>query len=94
MILKRTKTTETFILPEQFDVYTKKGFIIMYKPTVFNTYRAIKVELIENDQSTSFQMILDWIPFRPLRRLMQVCLLYSVSLRLPIIKSGFIKKAV
>ncbi len=45
MQTRKTKTTETFILPEQFEEYTKKGFIIfMERPTAFGTYKAVKIE--------------------------------------------------
>lgn len=44
---KKTKTTETFIHPTQFDEYTKKGFVVfMERPTAFGTYKAIKIELV------------------------------------------------
>lgn len=44
---KRTKTTETFIRPEQFEEYTTKGFVVfMEHPTAFGTYKAIKIELV------------------------------------------------
>ena len=44
---KKTKTTETFILPEQFEEYTKRGFVVfMGYPTAFGTYKAIKIELV------------------------------------------------
>ena len=52
MLAKRTKTLETFIIPEEFDDYTKRGYVIfLSKPTVFGTYRAIKIEVI-NEQVT------------------------------------------
>lgn len=51
MYVKRTKTSETFIAPEQFDDYSKKGYVIfMTRPTAFGTYKAIKVELISEEQ--------------------------------------------
>ncbi|HEX8356649.1 MAG TPA: hypothetical protein VF610_04525 [Segetibacter sp.] len=44
---KKTKTTETFIRPEQFEEYTKLGFIVfMERPTAFGTFKAIKIELV------------------------------------------------
>ena len=47
MSTKRTKTTETFIMPEQFEEYTKRGFIVfMERPTAFGTYKAIKIEFV------------------------------------------------
>lgn len=47
MNTKKTKTTETFILPEQFAEYTTRGFVVfMERPTAFGTYKAIKIELI------------------------------------------------
>lgn len=47
MNTKKTKTTETFIRPEQFEEYTKKGFVVfMERPTAFGTYKAIKIELV------------------------------------------------
>ena len=49
MNTKKTKTTETFISPEQFEEYTKRGFVVfMERPTAFGTYRAIKIELVKN----------------------------------------------
>jgi hypothetical protein len=51
MYVKRTKTSETFISPEQFDDYTRRGYVIfMTKPTAFGTYKAIKVEMITEEQ--------------------------------------------
>jgi len=48
MSSKKTKTTETFIRPEQFEEYSQQGFIIfMEKPTAFGTYKAIKIELVK-----------------------------------------------
>ncbi len=47
MSTKKTKTTETFILPDQFDEYTERGFVVfMERPTAFGTYKAIKIELV------------------------------------------------
>lgn len=47
MIFKKTKTTETFIRPEQFDEYASKGFVVyMEHVTAFGTYKAVKIELI------------------------------------------------
>jgi len=44
---KKTKTTETFILPQQFEEYRKRGFVVfMEHPTAFGTYKAIKIELV------------------------------------------------
>lgn len=44
---KKTKTTETFIRPEQFEEYKTKGFVVfMEHPTAFGTYKAIKIELV------------------------------------------------
>lgn len=49
MLAKKIKTTETFILPEEFDHYTMLGYVIfLSKPTVFGTYRAIKIEVVKN----------------------------------------------
>ena len=48
MFVTKTKTTETFILPEEFDYYTSMGYtIFMSKPTMFGTYRALKIEAIK-----------------------------------------------
>lgn len=48
MSSKKTKTTETFIRPEQFEEYTKRGFVVfMARPTAFGTYKAIKIEFIK-----------------------------------------------
>lgn len=48
MNAKKTKTTETFITPEQFEEYTNRGFVIfMARPTTFGTYKAIKIEVVE-----------------------------------------------
>lgn len=45
--MKKTKTTETFIRPEQFEEYKNKGFVVfMERPTPFGTYKAIKIELV------------------------------------------------
>lgn len=45
--MKKTKTTETFIRPEQFEEYTNNGFVVfMERPTPFGTYKAIKIELV------------------------------------------------
>ena len=47
MKTKKTKTIETFIVPEQFEEYTKKGFVVfMEHPTAFGTFKAIKIELV------------------------------------------------
>lgn len=47
MNIKKTKTIETFISPEQFEEYTRQGFVVfMERPTAFGTYKAIKIELI------------------------------------------------
>jgi len=47
MQTKKTKTTETFIKPEQFEEYSRRGFVVfMERPTAFGTYKAIKIELI------------------------------------------------
>ena len=44
---KKTQTTETFIKPEQFEEFTRMGFVIfMERPTAFGTYKAIKIELV------------------------------------------------
>lgn len=44
---KKTKTTETFIRPEQIEEYTKRGFVVfMERATAFGTYKAIKIELV------------------------------------------------
>jgi hypothetical protein len=44
---KKTKTTETFITPEQFEEYVKQGFVVFIeRPTAFGTFKAIKVELV------------------------------------------------
>lgn len=48
MFATKTKTTETFILPEEFNYYTQSGYtIFMSKPTMFGTYRAIKIEMVK-----------------------------------------------
>ena len=48
MNTKKTKTTETFIRPQQFAEYTKRGFVVsMERTTAFGTYKAIKIELLE-----------------------------------------------
>jgi len=45
--MKRTKTIETYILPQEFEQYSKMGYVIfMAKPTVFGTYKAVKIELV------------------------------------------------
>lgn len=47
MSRKKTKTTETFIRPEQFEEYTNKGFVVFTeRPTAFGTFKAIKIELV------------------------------------------------
>lgn len=47
MTTKKTKTTETFIHPEQFEEYANRGFVVfMERPTAFGTFKAIKIELI------------------------------------------------
>jgi hypothetical protein len=47
MRTKKTKTTETFIRPEQFEEYANNGFVVfMERPTAFGTYKAIKIELV------------------------------------------------
>lgn len=47
MFATKIKTTETFILPAEFDNYTHLGYtIFMSKPTMSGTYRAIKIEVI------------------------------------------------
>ena len=47
MICKKTKTTETFIRPEQFEEFTRKGFVVYTeRATAFGTYKAVKIELI------------------------------------------------
>jgi hypothetical protein len=47
MSSKKTKTTETFILPSQFEEYTRQGYVIFIeKPTAFGTFKAIKIELV------------------------------------------------
>ncbi|MDB5248197.1 MAG: hypothetical protein JWQ40_2591 [Segetibacter sp.] len=47
MNTKKTKTTETFIRPEQFEEYTKRGFVVFIeRPTAFGTFKAIKIEFI------------------------------------------------
>jgi hypothetical protein len=49
MNTKKTKTIETFIRPEQFDEYTKLGFVVFIeRPTAFGTYKAIKIELVKS----------------------------------------------
>jgi len=46
---KKTKTTETFIKPEQFDEYIKRGYVVFIeRPTAFGTFKAIKIELVES----------------------------------------------
>ncbi|MCY7420959.1 MAG: hypothetical protein LH478_04360 [Chitinophagaceae bacterium] len=48
MFVTKTKTTETFILPQEFDYYTNLGYtIFMSKPTMFGTYKALKIEAIK-----------------------------------------------
>lgn len=47
MSSKKTKTTETFISPEQFEEYNKRGFVVfMEHQTAFGTYKAVKIELV------------------------------------------------
>lgn len=47
MSRKKTKTTETFIRPKQFEEYTNKGFVVFTeRPTAFGTFKAIKIELV------------------------------------------------
>ncbi len=56
MLVKRTKTTEVYILPKEFDTYSKKGFVIFVsKPTVFGTYKAIKIELVKSPVQKQLQ---------------------------------------
>ena len=44
---KKTKTIETFIKPEQFEEYTKRGYVVfLAQPTAFGTFKAIKIELV------------------------------------------------
>lgn len=44
---KKTKTTETFIRPEQFEEFTKRGFVVfMERPTAFGTFKAVKIEIV------------------------------------------------
>ncbi len=68
MFATKTKTTETYILPEEFDYYTQSGYtIFMSKPTMFGTYRAIKIEIVRemrvvNEKSTQPNVIKK--PFR------------------------------
>jgi hypothetical protein len=46
--MKRTKTIEIYILPEEFEQYSKMGYVIfMANPTVFGTYKAVKIELVD-----------------------------------------------
>ena len=53
MLLKKTKTTETYILPEEFEKYNNRGYVIfMSKPTMFGTYRAIKIEVTDPSPNT------------------------------------------
>lgn len=57
MFAQKTKTTETFILPEEFETYTQKGFtIFMTKPTMFGTYRAVKVEVIKHTEELPYMV--------------------------------------
>jgi hypothetical protein len=45
---KKTETHETFITPDQFEQYTKSGYVIfMTSPTPFGTYKAIKIQLVD-----------------------------------------------
>ena len=45
--MKKTKTIETYILPEEFEQYSKLGYVIfMSRPTAFGTYKAVKIELV------------------------------------------------
>jgi hypothetical protein len=47
MTTKKTKTNETFIRPEQFEEYIKRGFVVFIeRPTAFGTFKAIKIELV------------------------------------------------
>lgn len=47
MTSNKTKTTETYILPNQFEEYSKLGFVVfMAKETDNGTFRAIKVEVL------------------------------------------------
>lgn len=56
MFATKTKTTETFILPEEFDYYTQLGYtIFMSKPTMFGTYRALKIEAITDTRANTKQ---------------------------------------
>lgn len=56
MFATKTKTTETFILPEEFDHYTQLGYtIFMSKPTMFGTYRAIKIEMVRERMIDAYQ---------------------------------------
>jgi hypothetical protein len=46
---KKTETKVTFITPDQFDNYSKQGYVIMMtKPTAFGTYKAVKIEVVPN----------------------------------------------
>jgi hypothetical protein len=48
MNTKKTITIETFIRPEQFEEYSKRGYVIfMERPTAFGTYKAIKIEFLK-----------------------------------------------
>jgi hypothetical protein len=58
MFAKKIKTTETYILPEEFDYYTKLGYVIfMAKPNMFGTYRALKIEVIPEPRIQSTKNI-------------------------------------
>ncbi len=47
MTSSKTITTETYILPAQFEEYSKLGFVVFIsKETDNGTYRAIKVEML------------------------------------------------
>lgn len=57
MFATKTKTTETFILPEEFNYYTQLGYtIFMSKPTMFGTYRAIKIEMLKEMREVKNQV--------------------------------------
>lgn len=52
MFAKKAKTTETFISPAEFDRYTALGYVIfMSRPTSFGTYRAIKIDLLTENEA-------------------------------------------
>lgn len=48
MFSNKVKTEETFITPDQFDEFTRNGYVVfMSKPTAFGTYKAVRISLVK-----------------------------------------------